>query len=341
MTELRNRLESALAGRYTIGREIGRGGMAIVYLAHDLRHDRDVALKVLRPELAATLGPDRFLLEIKLAAGLSHPHILPLHDSGEADGCLYYVMPFVPGESLRDRLEKQGQLPLVEALEIAREIADALDYAHRAGVVHRDIKPENILMESGHAVVTDFGIARAISKAGDRTGPGIAVGTPDYMSPEQSAGARDVDGRSDLYSLGCVLFEMLAGRPPLAITPPEGPGARPAGPRDRLGELELLRPSVPPEVSRVVARLLALDPRDRFDTAAEAAEALRAPGNAQSPDPPPAQALGRRPRGRSDGGRGAGVAHGVGRRTGSFAVSDRAIRAPQWSRSDAAQRRSM
>jgi tetratricopeptide (TPR) repeat protein len=283
MTELRNRLESALAGRYTIGREIGRGGMAIVYLAHDLRHDRDVALKVLRPELAATLGPDRFLLEIKLAAGLSHPHILPLHDSGDADGCLFYVMPFVPGESLRDRLEKQGQLPLVEALEIAREIADALDYAHRAGVVHRDIKPENILMESGHAVVTDFGIARAISKAGDRTGPGIAVGTPDYMSPEQSAGARDVDGRSDLYSLGCVLFEMLAGRPPLAITPPEGPGARPAGPRDRLGELELLRPSVPPEVSRVVARLLALDPRDRFDTAAEAAEALRAPGNVWTP----------------------------------------------------------
>ncbi|HKC48794.1 MAG TPA: serine/threonine-protein kinase, partial [Gemmatimonadales bacterium] len=203
MTELRNRLESALAGRYTIGREIGRGGMAIVYLARDLRHDRDVALKALRPELAATLGPDRFLLEIKLAAGLSHPHILPLHNSGEADGCLYYDMPYVPGESLRDRLEKQGQLPLVEALEIAREIADALDYAHRAGVVHRDIKPENILMESGHAVVSDFGIARAISKAEERrTGPGIAVGTPDYMSPEQGSGTRDVDGRSDLYSLG-------------------------------------------------------------------------------------------------------------------------------------------
>ena len=284
MTELRNRLESALAGRYTIGREIGRGGMAIVYLARDLRHDRDVALKVLRPELAATLGPDRFLLEIKLAAGLSHPHILPLHDSGEADGCLYYVMPYVPGESLRDRLEKQGQLPLVEALEIAREIADALDYAHRAGVVHRDIKPENILLESGHAVVADFGIARAISKAEERrTGQGIAVGTPDYMSPEQAAGKRDVDGRSDLYSLGCVLFETLAGQPPAALTPPEGPGSGPLRPRDRLSELVAVRPSVPAEVAAVVARLLAPLPADRFETAAELMEALAQPGNVWTP----------------------------------------------------------
>ena len=284
MTELRNRLERALAGRYTIGREIGRGGMAIVYLAHDLRHDRDVALKVLRPELAATLGPDRFLLEIHLAAGLAHPHILPLHDSGDADGCLFYVMPYVPGESLRDRLEREGQLPLVESLEIAREIADALDYAHRAAVVHRDIKPENILLQSGHAVVSDFGIARAISKAGEhRTGPGIAVGTPDYMSPEQAAGTVPVDGRSDLYSLGCVLFEMLAGRPPISLTPPEGPNAGPVQPRDRLMELSLLRPSLPPEVIGVVAQLLAPRPEDRFATAAEALEALRAPGDVWTP----------------------------------------------------------
>ncbi|HEY6110264.1 MAG TPA: serine/threonine-protein kinase, partial [Gemmatimonadales bacterium] len=184
MAELRNRLENALAGRYAIGREIGRGGMAIVFLARDLRHGRDVALKVLRPELAITLGPERFLQEIRLAAALAHPHILPLHDSGDADGLLYYVMPFVPGESLRDRLEREGQLPLVDALAIAREIADALDYAHRAGVVHRDIKPENILLQEGHAVVSDFGIARAISAAGSRmTAVGTTVGTPDYMSP--------------------------------------------------------------------------------------------------------------------------------------------------------------
>jgi len=232
LADLRSRLEQALLGRYTVGREVGRGGMAVVYLAHDLRHDRDVALKVLRPELAATLGPERFLREILLAAGLAHPHILPLYDSGDAGGCLFYAMPFVTGESLRDRLERDGQLPVAEALTIAREVADALDHAHRAGIVHRDIKPENILLQAGHAVVSDFGIARAISAAGARrvTATGMTVGTPDYMSPEQQAGSVPVDGRSDIYSLGCVLFEMLGGRPPVAVTPPEGPGAGPARP---------------------------------------------------------------------------------------------------------------
>ena len=285
MAELRNRLENALSGRYTIGREIGRGGMAIVFLARDLRHGRDVALKVLRPELAATLGPERFLQEIRLAAGLAHPHILPLHDSGEADGCLFYVMPFVSGESLRDRLEREGQLPLVDALAIAREIADALDYAHRAGVVHRDIKPENILLQAGHAVVSDFGIARAISAAGSRrvTAVGTTVGTPDYMSPEQAAGMGLIDGRSDIYSLGCVLFEMLTGTPPAALTPPEGPAAGPLRPRDRLAELVALRPSVPPAVAGVVARMLAPAPGDRFATGAEAAEALAAPSGVWTP----------------------------------------------------------
>jgi tetratricopeptide (TPR) repeat protein len=284
MSDLRDRLATALVGRYAIGREIGRGGMAVVYLSRDLRHDRDVALKVLRPELAATLGADRFLQEIHLAAGLAHPHILPLHDSGEADGCLFYVMPYVPGESLRDRLESESQLPLVEALDIAREIADALDYAHRAGVVHRDIKPENILLEAGHAVVGDFGIARAISAAGARvTAAGTTVGTPDYMSPEQAAGVGPLDGRSDIYSLGCVLFEMLAGTPPASMTPPEGPAAGPLRVRDRLAELTALRPTVPPAVAGIVARMLEPNPGDRFATGAEAAEALAAPSGVWTP----------------------------------------------------------
>ena len=298
MADLRSRVADALSGRYRVEREVGRGGMAVVFLARDLRHDRDVALKVLRPELAATLGPDRFLHEIHLAAALAHPNILPLHDSGEADGCLYYVMPFVTGESLRDRLEQEGQLPLGEALAIAKEVADALDYAHQAGVVHRDIKPENILLQAGHAVVSDFGIARAISAAGSRvrdipspggsrrsTGHGIAVGTPDYMSPEQAAGsaASPIDGRSDIYSLGCVLFEMLCGQPPTTITPPEGPSTGLPRPRDRLAELVAARPSVPPEVAAVVARMLAPLPADRFDTAAILMDALTEPSAAWTP----------------------------------------------------------
>jgi serine/threonine protein kinase len=191
MPETLERLKEALADRYTIQRELGRGGMATVYLAEDRKHHRPVALKVLRPELAAALGPDRFLREIELSARLTHPHILPLHDSGNADGFLYYVMPYVEGESLRDRLTREKQLPVDDALQISREVADALSYAHSHGVIHRDIKPENILLESGHAVVADFGIARAIDAAGgDRlTETGVAMGTPQYMSPEQAGGA--------------------------------------------------------------------------------------------------------------------------------------------------------
>ncbi|MDH5548986.1 MAG: serine/threonine protein kinase, partial [Gemmatimonadota bacterium] len=216
MSEIPSRLSTALADRYTMEREIGSGGMATVYLAEDLRHDRPVALKVLKPELAAALGPDRFLREIKTTAQLRHPHILPLLDSGDADGTLFYVMPYVEGESLRDRLNREKQLPVEDALRIAREVADALSYAHSHDVLHRDIKPENILLESGHAVVADFGIARALTAAGGEklTQTGIAVGTPAYMSPEQSAGEPAIDGRSDLYALGCVLYEMLAGEPP-------------------------------------------------------------------------------------------------------------------------------
>src|SRR5438094_150984 len=212
----RDRLCAALADHYAIERELGHGGMAIVYLARDVKHDRPVALKVLRPELAASLGTDRFLREINLAARLTHPHILPLHHSGEAAGLLYYVMPCVEGESLRDRRARERQLPLEDAVQIGREVADALSYAHAQGVVHRAIKPENILLESGHAVVSDFGIARAINAAaGDKlTETGLAVGTPLYMSPEQGVGSTELDGRSDIYSLGCMLYEMLAGQPP-------------------------------------------------------------------------------------------------------------------------------
>ncbi|MBE0595528.1 MAG: serine/threonine protein kinase [Gemmatimonadales bacterium] len=196
-----DRLKAALSGQYAIERELGQGGMATVYLAHDLRHDRQVAVKVLRPELAATVGSERFLHEIKTTAGLNHPHILALHDSGEADGFLFYVMPYVEGESLRDRLTRERQLPLEDALQITREVADALGYAHSHGIIHRDVKPENILLESGHAIVADFGIARAVfaGGAGQRlTASGFAVGTPAYMSPEQASGDEQLDARSDV-----------------------------------------------------------------------------------------------------------------------------------------------
>jgi eukaryotic-like serine/threonine-protein kinase len=270
------RLRSALAPHYRILSEIGRGGMAAVYLAEDLKHDRQVAVKVLRPELAATLGPDRFLREIRIAATLAHPHILPLHDSGEADSFLYYVMPYVEGETLRDRLSRQRQLPVDEAVRIAREVSDALDYAHRLGVVHRDIKPENILFLGGHAVIADFGVASAVGRSGGErlTESGLSLGTPVYMSPEQAVG-QEVDGRSDLYSVGCLLYEMLVGEPPFLSSNPQTMLAR------KLSEpppgLSHLRDTVSPGLEHVVRRALAKVPADRFDSAAELTRALAQP----------------------------------------------------------------
>jgi serine/threonine-protein kinase len=216
MPELENRLRTSLAERYTIEREVGRGGMATVYLAQDRRHHRPVALKVLHPELALSLGSDRFLREIQIAARLQHPHIVPLYDSGQAGELLYYVMPFIEGESLRQRLEREGRLPLEEAAQIARAIATALDYAHRQQVVHRDIKPENVMLHEGQAMVTDFGIAKAVTAAvaGPLTQTGTAIGTPTYMSPEQAAGEAALDARTDIYSLGAVLYEMIGGTAP-------------------------------------------------------------------------------------------------------------------------------
>ena len=210
------RLTTALADRYRIERELGQGGMATVYLAHDLRHDRQVALKVLKPELAAVLGGERFVVEIKTTAALQHPHILPLFDSGTADGFLYYVMPYIQGETLRSKLDRETQLGIEEAVRITREVADALDYAHRHGVIHRDIKPENILLHDGRPMVADFGIALALSAAagGRMTETGLSLGTPHYMSPEQATAEKELSPRSDIYSLGCVLYEMLSGSPP-------------------------------------------------------------------------------------------------------------------------------
>jgi serine/threonine protein kinase len=212
-----SKLAGALADRYRIERELGQGGMATVYLAQDLKHDRKVALKVLKPELAAVLGAERFLAEIKTTANLQHPHILPLHDSGTVDGTVFYVMPFVQGESLRDRLTREKQLPIADAVRLGGEVAGALDYAHRQGIIHRDIKPENILLHDGRALVADFGIALAASRTegGTRmTETGMSLGTPHYMSPEQAMGERTLDARSDIYALGCVVYEMVSGEPP-------------------------------------------------------------------------------------------------------------------------------
>ncbi|GMR14352.1 MAG: hypothetical protein BMS9Abin29_2603 [Gemmatimonadota bacterium] len=279
MPDVLERLTTALADRYRIERELGRGGMAIVYLATDLRHHRQVAVKVLKPELAAAVGAERFLREIEISAKLHHPHVLPLYDSGDADGFLYYVMPYVEGESLRDRLTREKQLAIDDALQVAREVADALSYAHSHGVIHRDIKPENILLESGHAVVADFGIARAVSAAGgDKlTQTGLAIGTPVYMSPEQASGERDIDGRSDLYSLGCVIYEMLAGEPPYTGTTPQAVIAKKRS--EPTPRISVVRELVPAGVEAAIDQALAKTPADRFATAQQFVEALTMPGN--------------------------------------------------------------
>ena len=275
-------LADALRDRYLIERELGRGGMATVYLAKDLKHHREVAVKVLRAELAAVLGPERFLREIEISAQLHHPHILPLYDSGEAEGFLFYVMPYVDGESLRDRLTRERQLPIDDALQIAREVADALSFAHSRGVVHRDIKPENVLLESGHAVVADFGIARAISAAGSErlTETGMAVGTPAYMSPEQAFGEEHLDGRSDIYALGCVLYEMLGGDPPFTGSSAQAILARKVV--DQIPSLRTVRETVPFTVERAVRKALARVPADRFATATQFADALKETAAAES-----------------------------------------------------------
>jgi len=282
MANATDQLNLALAGRYVIERELGAGGMATVYLAQDLKHDRKVALKVLRPELAAVIGGERFLAEIKTTANLQHPHILPLHDSGEAGGSVFYVMPFVEGESLRDHLNREKQLPVNEAVRLTREVASALDYAHRHGVIHRDIKPENILLHDGQALVADFGIALAVSSAGGTrmTETGMSLGTPHYMSPEQAMGERTLDARTDVYALGCVLYEMLTGEPPFT-----GPTAQAIVAKVMASEAEpvtTLRKMVPPHVAEAVHTALQKLPADRWENAAALSAALSGTAGART-----------------------------------------------------------
>ena len=277
MTDAAARLSTALADRYRIERELGAGGMATVYLAHDLKHDRKVAIKVLHPDLAAALGAQRFLSEIKTTANLQHPHILPLHDSGEADGLLFYVMPFVEGESLRDRLNREKPLPIDDAVGIAREVADALDYAHRHGVIHRDIKPENILLHDRRALVADFGIALAVQSAGGErmTQTGLSLGTPYYMSPEQAMGEKQIDARSDVYALGAVLYEMLTGDPPFTGSTVQAVVAKVMSAEPE--PVTMLRRNTPPAVAAAVHRALEKLPADRFPSARAFADALGDP----------------------------------------------------------------
>ncbi len=267
-------LITTLADRYTIVRELGAGGMATVYLARDLKHERDVAVKVLHPDLAAALGADRFLTEIRTTANLQHPHILPLHDSGAAGGFLFYVMPFIDGETLRARLSRMRLLPIPEALLIAREVADALAYAHGRGVIHRDVKPENILLQGGHALVADFGIALAVQSAGGArmTQTGLSLGTPQYMSPEQAMGERAIDARTDVYALGAVTYEMLTGDPPFTGSTVQAIVAKVL--TDRPAPIRTTRDTVPAHVQAAVLTALAKLPADRFDGAKAFADAL-------------------------------------------------------------------
>jgi TolB-like protein len=273
VADVLEQLRTALGDRYEVERLVGEGGMATVYLARDLRHGRQVAIKTLRAELAASIGADRFLREIQVASSLQHPNILGLYDSGDAGGILYYVMPYVEGESLRKRLDREQQLPLHDAVRIVRESAEGLAYAHERGVVHRDIKPENILLQNGHALVADFGIARAMDAAGEKlTQTGMAVGTPHYMSPEQSLGADHADGRSDIYSLGCVLYELLAGQPPF-----DGPNSRAIMARhamEQVPSLQVVRQTVPDELEDAVMQSLEKTPADRFQKMSEFADVL-------------------------------------------------------------------
>ena len=280
--ELLDQLTAALGERYQVERELGRGGMAVVFLAEDLKHHRPVAIKLLKPELSAIVGSDRFFREIDIAATLQHPHILPLFDSGQADGLLYYVMPFADGESLRQRLAREQQLPLDSALQIAREVGSALQYAHEHGVIHRDIKPENIMLSGGHAVVADFGIARALhaATAEPLTLSGMVVGTPQYMSPEQAGGAA-VDGRSDQYSLACTLYEMLIGQPPFT-----GPSSQAVIARhsvEPVPSLRVVRQTVPQTVEAAIMQAMAKLPADRFASMQRFLDALQSSGLVPAP----------------------------------------------------------
>ncbi|MCO4098283.1 MAG: serine/threonine-protein kinase [Gemmatimonas sp.] len=294
MTSTRARLASTLQDRYRVDRELGAGGMATVYLAHDVKHERDVAIKVLHPDLGAALGAERFLSEIRTTARLQHPHILPLLDSGAADGLLYYVMPYVRGETLRARLEREKQLPIADAVRIAREVAAALDHAHKQGVIHRDIKPENILLQDGAAVVADFGIALALQSAGGQrmTQTGLSLGTPQYMSPEQAMGERTIDARSDIYALGAVTYEMLTGEPPFTGASTQAIVAKVL--TERPVALRTLRDTVPAGVEQAVLGALAKLPADRPDTAAAFIAAIDAGARTTTSESTRAVPVGRR-----------------------------------------------